>query len=149
MLSYILWTFGFASIFILFLRVFIMTEAEFHKDDPIIKNPFEYAVSTKVTKVRFKEESWRGFKALWAAMQFQIYYDRYRPFVDPKQAQQILVIFAIVLFGVIIVTSIQEFKPENVSYFVGSCGFINTCWIVTIERGKLLKKTIERSRVTI
>jgi hypothetical protein len=130
MLSYILWTFGFASIFILFLRVFIMTEAEFHKDDPIIKNPFEYAVSTKVTKVRFKEESWRGFKALWAAMQF-------------------LVIFAIVLFGVIIVTSIQEFKPENVSYFVGSCGFINTCWIVTIERGKLLKKTIERSRVTI
>lgn len=138
---------GFGSTLFMLYRINLVLSHEFSEEDPSIKDPLGYAVSESIDFRSFKDESWRGFHALWAAMRFRAYYKRFMMLVCPREARIISLLMLGALIAMFVVVQIVKADPKFNGTIGAAFTAINALWWSFIEYGRGLKKTMDRLRV--
>ncbi len=133
-----------SEIFILY-RIFLKLDQEFSDDDKLVKDPFTCAASTTIDFNKFKEDSWKGFQALWAAIRFRTFYKRFTPLISPREAKLCGVVMAALFVVLVVVAQMTNVDPSKGNRLIGAAAMVwNTFWAGIIEHGKTLKKSVEK-----
>lgn len=147
-LEYSLLIIGGCSMAFMIYHIHLVLAQEFSEEDTSVKDPLAYAVSPTIAFNKFNENSWRGFEALWAAIQFRSFYKRYTPLLSPRDAKISGFVMLCLFINVIVFAQLAKANPEVNSIIGATTTAINLLWFVIIEHGKILKKSVEKLRVT-
>jgi hypothetical protein len=139
---------GFIAVVATLYRINLVLAQEFPDEDDFVKCPLAYAVSSTIDFNKFKENSWKGFEALWAAIQFRAFYKRYSSFISPRDAKICAFGMLGLFITVLVVAEIMKADPKVNGQIGATVTVINLLWWVIIERCKFLKKSVDKLRVT-
>jgi hypothetical protein len=121
---------------------------EFSDEDELVKNPLVKAVHPSVDFNKFKEKSWRGFEALWAAIRFRTFYKRFALFISPRDARICLFVMAILFIALLCVAQMMKTDSNqnaNINGYIGAVAVaVNGLWWIIIEHGRILKKSVDK-----
>lgn len=129
-------------------HIYLQLLLEFPEEDSIVKDPVAYAAMSTIDFNKFKEDNWKGFEALWAAIQFRTFYKRFRLLISPQYAMFSILLMLAFFMIVAFVAQTLKADPEVNGYIGGFAALGAVSWRILIERGKILKKSVDKLRVT-
>ena len=144
---------GLISSTTMFYRMNLGMEQEFSDKEELVKDPLGFAVDNAVTFTEFQADSWKSIEALFAAIQFRNFYNRFRPIVDPSSSKICMVIvfgfflLAIAQVQVAATVAAGTADPKINNIIGGLMAVIVASWWAVIDHGKALKKSVEKLRI--
>lgn len=138
---------GITVVFMLY-RINLVLAQEFPDEGAFVKDPLAYAVSSTIDFNKFKENSWMGFEALWAAIQFRTFYKRFTPLISPRDAKILAIVMLFLFIAVLVIAQIMKAEPKVNGIIGASTAVMNVVWWAIIEHGRILKKSVDKLRIT-
>ena len=139
---------GLLSLALLLVRVLLILEREFSVDDKIMQDPLAFAADSTLTYQRFKENNWRAFAALWAAMRFRLFYGQFRPLLSYSHGVHVVLVLLVAEIAAYWAAASSKDGPISVGGTAGLATCLNLAWILLIERAKNLKKMVDNLKVS-
>lgn len=140
---------GSISAGIMFYRMNIGMGQEFSDKEEIVKDPLGFAVKKTATFNEFQADSWKASDALFAAIQFRTFYQRFRLLVDPLYSKIcVLIMFAVTILLIVEMQIAAATPDPKINNLIGGAvALIVALWWAIVDHGKALKKSVEKLRI--
>ena len=135
--------FGVLVVCIAFFRIPFLLSQEFDEGEELVKQPCSFVLPSSVTWDKFKESEWQGFAAAYTAIQFRTHMQRFNLILNPKYGTGLFLL----MFGVALMMYALS-DPEPAKRVLVGYSVLVGIWMIVIEWGKSLKRSVARCKLT-